>query len=621
MANNLQRRASFGLFEFDTHSGELRRDGIAVKLANQPARVLALLLTRPGEVIGRDEFRRDLWGDDTFVDFERGLNFCIAQARAALGDSSDNPRFIQTVPRRGYRFIAPVAFQGLSPAQVQAPHIRRRPAVRWIATVMAAATVLGVVWLGLDRPGSSAPAVETVTRVAVLPFLNLTGDPGLDYVADGLTDEVITQLGALSRTRLAVVARTSVMRYRSNAAPLPEIASALDVQHVIEGSVRREGDALRVSSRVVAVQSQTANASSDDLFDSPAAPGDVRHTPVAIRMARHIAMALLPEAGLDADAPPAETVDAGAWHLFLESSASLHRGTPEEILRAVAQLEAAVERDPNFAAAWARLAEARHLLVMMGAIAPGDAYPPAQLAAERALAASPDLATAHLARGLVELWFHWRPAEAARAFERALTLNPSLAAAHHDHAWALVALGRTDDAIRHIERARALDPLSTRANNDVGWLRLFVRQPADAARACEHTLAIDAGSLEAQACLERAYAQQRQFDAALAAARATRRRADTAAASATGHDALLDLWRRRLQQLERAAEARWVNPYTLAVHYALVDDRPRALAALEQAYRARVGMLVFLARDPAMDALRGDPRFEALVAKVNATSS
>jgi tetratricopeptide (TPR) repeat protein len=287
----------------------------------------------------------------------------------------------------------------------------------------------------------------------------------------------------------------------------------------------------------------------------------------------------------------------------------------------LAQFETAVERDPTFAAAWARIAETHHVLAMMGITPPKDAYPAAQAAATRALGAAPDLATAHLAQGLVHLWFDGRPADAAAAFERAIGLNPSLAAAHHDYAWALVALGRTNEAIDQIQQSRDLDPISTRANNDVGWLHLFVRQPENAARACEHTLAIDPRSLEAQACLERAYAQQQQFDAALHAARATLSGREDTPPIGQGADGLREIWQWRLRQLERAAETRWINPYTLAVHYALVGDSERAIAALERAYDARVGMLTFLARDPAMDSLRGLPRFDALLTRISRTSS
>jgi Tfp pilus assembly protein PilF len=327
---------------------------------------------------------------------------------------------------------------------------------------------------------------------------------------------------------------------------------------------------------------------------------------------------LLPTAG-DRAEPPA-TANAGAWDAYMQASASIHRGTPDDIRRAVQQLENAVQHDASFGAAWARLAEAHHMLVMMGVVAPRDAYPAARTAARRALTTAPNLPAAHLASGLIHLWYDWNPDAAAAAFQRALASNPSLAAAHHDYAWALVALGRPADAIQHMTRARDLDPISTRANNDVGWLHLFVRQPEQAARACQHTLAIDHHSLEAQACLERSYAQRQLFEAALQAARATLPVTEDVPPGAPGAAGLREIWTLRLRQLERAAETRWINPYTIAVHHALTGAPDRALAALEDAYRQRVGMLVFLARDPAMDSLRGNPHFDALVRRISATA-
>jgi TolB-like protein/DNA-binding winged helix-turn-helix (wHTH) protein/tetratricopeptide (TPR) repeat protein len=639
VANNLRQRVCFGVFDFSVESGELRRDGTPVKLAPQPTRVLALLLSRPGEVVGRDEFRRELWGDDTFVDFERGLNFCITQVRSALGDASENPRFVQTVPKRGYRFIAPVSrpvpeigdrpsFGGLSPTLPSPPPSPattrgRRPSRRrtwWTAAAVVALAIVGWwVWGGRPAPGPArAQASAVPARVAVLPFANMTGDAGADYVADGLTDEVITQLGTLTRDRVAVIARTSVMTYRDSRKSVAEIGRELDVQYVVEGSIRRNGSALRVNGSLVAVSDQSAVARWEETFDSSAATPQQHETHASIRIARRAALELLPS--LDAPVGRAATADAALWNDFLAASALLNRGTPEEVQRAIQQLDGIVQREGRFAAAWAKLAEARHLLVMMGAMPPADAYPAAQRAAQHAVQADANLPSAHLAQGLVELWYNWRPGAAAAAFERALALNPSHAAAHHDYAWALLALGRTDAAIRHITRARDLDPLSTRANNDIGWLYLHARRPEDAVRACQHTLAIDARALEAQACLERAYTQQQLFDAALQAARATLRPSDDIASSTSGAEALREIWTGRLRQLERASASRWVSPYILAVHYALTHDTARALDALDQAYASRVGMMAFVAHDPAMDSLRSHPRFIALLQKINGTS-
>jgi tetratricopeptide (TPR) repeat protein len=258
--------------------------------------------------------------------------------------------------------------------------------------------------------------------------------------------------------------------------------------------------------------------------------------------------------------------------------------------------------------------------VIMGAAKPRDAYVAARGEAARAVAADATLADAHLAQGLVALWFDWNPAAAAASFERALRLNGSLAAAHHDYAWALVALGRHEDAIAAITRARDLDPLSVRASNDIGWLYLHLRRPEDATRACEHTLALDPNALEAQACLERAYTQRALWDAAFNAARTmvpAEATAAIAASAPTRELAMRALWKWRLDRLEQAAGTRWVNPHTLAVHYVLVGDHARAIEALERARDERASMLAFAARDPALDPLRGDPRFVSWLASLS----
>jgi TolB-like protein/DNA-binding winged helix-turn-helix (wHTH) protein/tetratricopeptide (TPR) repeat protein len=624
------------LFEFDARTGELRRDGHVVKLPPQPARVLALLLSRPGDVILREELRAHLWGRDTFVDFERGLNFCILQVRGALGDSSENPRFVQTVPRQGYRFIAPVAVHSeLRPPAHPPPSADHRPfgslSRRGALIGLAAlAVVMLIAWTVGRRGAEVAPVTETMRamdrpaariRVAVLPFVNLTGDAATDYLADGLTDEVISQLGQLGPDRLAVIARTSAMSYRNTSKSVADIGRELNATFVVESSIRREGNALRIASSLVPTGDQSPTAVWTETFGSQAGAPDSQ-VGAAIRVARLIALELLD--GNPTAEPPRATANVAAWDALMRGHALMNRGTPDDVRRAIIAFESAVRDDSALAAAWARIAEAQHLLVMMGAVAPMQAYPAAQEAAARALAADAALPDAHVAQGLVDLWYLRQPARAAASFERALALNASHAAALHDYAWTLVALGRDAEAVSRITAARDLDPLSARANNDIGWLYLQLRQPADAMRACQHTLAIHEDSLEAQACLERAYVQRGMYDAALRSAHATMPGdAPPAAASSSATEAeaaLRGLWRRRLERLERAAATRWVSPYTLATSLAMLGETDRALGQLEAAVDERVGMLAFLSRDPALDPLRGDPRFQKIVTRLNETS-
>lgn len=619
-----------------------------MKLSPQPARVLSLLLARPGEVVLRDELRSHLWGDDTFVDFERGLNFCVLQVRGALGDSSDNPRFVQTVPRKGYRFIAPVMPVGspvmpvgppasaaaiepdlsiataTSPAPAQAA---TRPRARALVFAGAAALVVvlaGLAWLAdalrLSAPQTArAGSATNRVRVAVLPVVNLTGNADADYLADGLTDELIAELGQLSPDRLAVIARTSAMSYRLTPKSVAEIARELDVRFVVESSLRREGSGIRIGSSLVAVADQSPVATWSETFGDGATTGAQSQTGAAIRMARLVARSLLPDRAANESATVSGSV--AAWNRVLEGRALMNGGSAADVRRALTAFEAATAEDPSMAAAWAKQAEARHVLVMMGAAAPSEMYPAARDAATRALSVNASMADTHLAQGIVQLWFDWRPADAAHSFERALAINASNAAAHHDYAWSLAALGRSDEAIAHITAARDLDPLSVRANNDIGWLYLFLRRPADAARACQHTVAIQPEALEAQACLERAYAQRGLFDAALEAARAGLPPAATNLPSTAGlsaEQALKTIWRWRLSRLEEAARSRWISPYTLAVQHLLLDDRARAIDELRQAVEQRMGMMAFIELDPAVDPVRADPAFRPVLTAVAA---
>jgi DNA-binding winged helix-turn-helix (wHTH) protein/TolB-like protein/Flp pilus assembly protein TadD len=626
----MMRRCRFGVFEFDLDSGELRRDGEVVKLAPQPTRVLTLLLEQPGELVLRDSLKAHVWDDETFVDFERGLNFCILQVRGALGDTSDNPRFVQTIPRRGYRFIAPVKLTGAttqSSEQSTESHIAQRSheaaeAVRRVAPrwVLVAGAVIGVaVVAGFVLLGRSAHVPTTVTpgmRVVVLPFLNLTGDRSLEYLGDGLTDEVIGQLGLLSGQEIVVIARTSAMSYRHSPKNISQIGAELNVSYIVESSVRRQGDSLRIASNLIRVADQSRTASWIETFGPGLAPDDLRQTRAAARLARLIAIELR-GGTVDANVT-ASTADTMAWNSFLKAKVLKNSGATRDIREALVHFEAAVKRDPGFAAAWAGVAETRHLLVMMGGLAPDDAYAAAGIAAKRAVSGDPNLSDAYVAQGLVQLWHQWRPAEAARSFERALSLNPSHAAAHHDYAWSLLALGREHDAIRHITIARDLDPVSTRANADVGWLHLQLREPIEAARAGERTLAIDASSLEAQGCLERAHVQRGSVDMALEAAKATLPQSSgfIPVKGENAQEGLRAIWRWRLQHLDQAAQTRWISPYTVAGLRASLGDTDKAIEDLEAAYDDRVGMMVFLRRDPVMDPVRHHPRVQALISRV-----
>jgi TolB-like protein/DNA-binding winged helix-turn-helix (wHTH) protein/Tfp pilus assembly protein PilF len=601
-----------------------------VKLQPQPFKVLALLVDRAGDLVQRDELKRALWGNETYVDFERGLNFCILQVRTALGDSPDNPKFIQTVPRRGYRFVAPVErvhtpadpdregdAHGSSGADTNSPSIPR-----WRLFAVAAAAIVGLVagatfvaQRAKPQPGAGR------TMLAVLPFEDLTGDTPPAYFADGLTEEVITQLGRVSPRRLGVIARTSAMSYRGSTKSVAQIGRELGVSHVLEGSVRREGDHLRVSAQLVTVPDQAQVWS--ETYDRTVHGALNLQSELAARVTRALAVELLP-------APWAApgwtaTTNADARDAYLRGKYFANRGLSGDIATALHHFERAAELDPKFAQAFAAQADAYHVMAISGQMLSTEAYGRAAVAAREAVRLDPNSPDGHAALGLVQLWADWQPLAAAQSFERALALNPSDATAHHDYAWALVALQRFDEAVTHITRARELDPISGRASNDAGWLYLQIRQPSEAVRACRQTLTIDPDSLEAQQCLERAYLQRGEYGEALAAARTALERGrgpvpTVFEQNGPPQERLQSLWRWRLDRLQEAASRRYVNPYTMAMHQIMLGDREQALQSLEQAYATHVSTMVLLPTDPIFDALRADARFQRLVGQIRGSN-
>lgn len=637
----------FGPFELDARAGELRRDGVVVRLQPQPFTVLALLVERPGELVTREELKEALWGKETYVDFERGLNFCINQVRAALGDSAESPQFVQTLPRRGYRFISsvqsgfrtssestPNAFPnafGVGSESVQSEGTGRlkepgRTAPTWqlliagvafLATLVAAASFIAR-RATIPESATAAPAMQR-TMVAVLPLDDLTGDPPPSWFADGLTDELITQLGRVSPQRLGVIARTSAMTYRGSSKNIAEIGRELGVSHVLEGSLRRQGNQLRITVQLVTVADQSPLWS--QTYDRTVHGALTIQSEVAAQVTRALALELLP-------APWTTPTWTGtrnpeARDAYLRGKYFWYRGTTADLNAALEQFATARRIDPRFAAAHAAEADTFHRMAMFGLMPPIDAYAKATASAREALRFDPNLADAQAAMGIVELWANWNPAAAAVSFERAIALNPSDAAAHHDFAWALVALQRFDEAALHITRARDLDPLSPRANNDIGWLYLQTRQPSEALRACRQTLGLDPESVEAQQCLERAHLQRGEFTEAVAAARevVARGRGPVPALftdPGSPVDRLNAVWRWRLNRLLELSRERPVSLYTIAMHHAVLGENEEALSRLEQARDARVGTMVLVPTDPVFDALHGNPRFTRLVADIRA---
>jgi TolB-like protein/DNA-binding winged helix-turn-helix (wHTH) protein len=605
-------RLRFGPFELDPSAGELRRAGTRVRLQPQPFRVLACLARQPGRVVDRETLRREIWGDDTHVDFDRGLNFAVLRIRAALGDDAETPRYVQTLPKRGYRFIAPIEVE----ARAETARPARRSRRAWPATAGIAAALLAG-W-AVVAPGRGAPTGERAL-LAVIPFENLEGAAA--ELSDGLTEELITRLGRIGPDQLGVIGRRSVWRYRAPHS-IEEVRRSLGVDYVVEGSVRRQGDRARVAVRLLAAR-DGAQLWSESIDGDPGDPLGMQHE-VASRIARALARRLLPDPAL----PDPPAIRAGAARDAYHTALTLLRdGGATSLRRAAGFLERAVEIEPAAAEAWAALADARHRL-RMARVTPGLETARAALdAAERALALDPELPEAHHALALVRLWHDWNPEAAGAALRQALRRTPSSARAHHDDAWHWLAQGRPEAAVGAIRRAQRYDPISPQANCDVGWVLLRARRHGEAIAACRRALDIQPGYPQAESCLATAALRLGRIESALPRLLQSLRDAGVEPGfvadleAISPERALAGIRERRLRSLRESAAEQQALPdhYHIAVELAGLGRPAEALDSLERGYAARLPAMVVADADPELDSLRADPRFAELLRRIAAT--
>lgn len=554
----------FANFELDVNNNELRKGGILIKLAPQPMALLTLLAENAGELVSREEIQREVWGDQTFVDSDRNLNVCMAQVRSALGDDADSARFIRTVPKRGYLFLPPVERISLRPNEPKGKFsAERKPRPYWIAIALILCVLATAAFVALSRPRTVAPVR---TMLAVLPFDSASpGDP----LIDGLTEELISHLGSVQTERLGVIARSSVMRYKSSHAAPKEVARDLNVQYVVEGTIRRDQGRVRVTARLINAADQAVDWTESYEDD------DASLFRIEQESAAHITAAVLTRLF------PRGVLRAGSFHVTDRTAYEAYRTGRTlqfsgDAARSLDFFEQAVQHDPRYADAYAALADACVSMARAGG-PPEKLFPRAAAAAEKALELNSSSPEAHNALANVRFWFDWNWADAERHFRVALGINPSFADAHHDYAWFLVAMGRTEEGLTSLRRAIELDPFSVRVNMDAGWLLLQAHHFEDAIKQAKRALELSPGLPEAQACINRA----QSF-----------------------------LGRRAPGPVGGA------DPYSLALHYALSGDKVRAVRELDHAYESHSVMMPLVKVDPAFTGLRGEPAFEALVAKV-----
>jgi TolB-like protein/DNA-binding winged helix-turn-helix (wHTH) protein/Flp pilus assembly protein TadD len=623
-----RQHALFGSFEVDFASRELRSHGRRIRLQEQPFQILAILLDQPGELVTREELQRRLWPSDTFVDFDHSINTAIKKLREALEDDALEPRFIETLPRRGYRFIASVEEEPASDAgsvpstegqlavSPEDPQTRSRR--RWYVLLPGAAVVVGALLLGLNVGGirgrlwpPQTPAQGTaipIQSLAVLPFENLSGDPSKDYFADGFTDELITDLAEQARIR--VVSRSSVMRYKGSRKPLPEIARELNVDAIVEGSVS-------LSEQQVRITAQLIQALGDRHLWAHSYERDRKNLfSIQSEVARTIASLIRTKAdGMDsADvraASPHQRFTAATYEISLECRKLRMTGTDEGTSHAIQCYQHLLTLDPGSAATYAELA------FCYLALEPSKAGAPAM----KAVDLDPSLAEAHLALADFKLHYERDLTGAEREFHQALALNPSYAKAHVDRATALIASGQTADAIAEARTARDLDPFSDNIAAFSGRAFFMAGQYDKAIEEEKAALNLDPHRDRAHYWMGYSYEQKGMYTDAIAEYEKVLPNDDHSIfLLALGRSFALAGDSRKAAEVRRKIEhfsgKGFVWPYDAALFYAASGDNDRAFEWLQRDQKERDGWLLFLKVDPRLSALRSDPRFRDLLRRV-----
>ena len=613
----------FGVFEADLRTGELRKSGRKIAIQEQPFKTLVALLERAGEMVTREELRAKVWPADTFVDFDTGLNKAIRKIREALGDSADSPRFIETLPRRGYRFVAPVEVVGtvsasppspMAPAEQNVPRPQRRFVLWTAAPVVLAAGLAVLAWWAWS---GSHPAIRSI---AVLPLENLSGDPNQQYFADGMTDELITLLAQIHSLR--VISRTSVMRFQGVRRPLPEIARELNVDAIIEGSVLQSGGSVRVTAQLLdARQDRHIWAASYErqLTDVVGLQGQV-----AQAIAEQVKASLTPQEHTSlARQPP---VNPDAFQAFLRGRFFWNKRRRDAVEKAIGYFQQAIQLQPDYARAWAGLAGCYMSLGGdMGVVAPGDAAPKARAAVTKALEIDSDVADGHLTLANIKLLYDWDWAGAEREYRRALDLSPNDSPAHRNYSHYLLLMRRFDESLAETRRAIELDPLDLLANAHLIWFYLGTRQPDKALAQSRRVLDLEPGFMGIYGFVGGALEEQGKWPEAIAAFEKAKDDQDPGyllgiahALAVSGHKKEAET---ALAKVHELARTQYISPVGLADAYAGLGERDTALAWLEQAYRQHAPALTSLEINPQLDALRSDPRFQDLLRRLAFPSS
>ncbi len=577
----------FDRYEVDLAAGQLHKRGVRISLREKSFLVLASLLEHPGQVVTREELRRRLWPEDVFVDFDSNLNTAIARLREALGDSADHPRFIETLPRHGYRFIANV----------------------------------------FEAPRAPEPGAAPRVRVVVLPFVNLSGDPAQEYFSDAMTDEIITELAGLAPEQLAVIARTTAMHYKGSHKDVARIGRELGVDYVVEGSVRRADNRVGINAQLIRAKDQThvwaqrCDAELSDIFKMQGCVAQAIAAQVGIT--RFAAQVPVGDAA-SGRATRKPTEDLVAYNEYIQGRYHLAKLTPEAFAKARQHFEEAIARDPNFALAYDSLAEIYWWFGYFGFMRPLDAFSAGVLYAVRALEIDNTLAETHalLAQYHKQLDYNWP--EVHREMARALALNPNSPLVRVRYAFnALMPHGRLEEAVAELEFALEFDPLSTYFRTALAITLLLWRRYDRAIDEARRLLELDPSAYWGYLVIGSCYREQRMFDDAIAA--------DRRAVELSGDSAAMLGWlglslglggkkveaRGLLKRLHGMATQAYMPPTSFAwIHFGL-GEIDSAFEWLDRAIDGRDQFMMPIKSYAFFDPIRSDPRFLTLLRKMN----
>jgi TolB-like protein/DNA-binding winged helix-turn-helix (wHTH) protein/Tfp pilus assembly protein PilF len=625
----------FSEYTIDLRTGELRRNGDPLKLQPQPAKVLSILVSRAGEIVTRQELAEQVWGSETYVDFEHGLNYAVRHIRSVLEDDPENPHFLETIPKRGYRFIGTIQNLAVT-EQVQPPVVPAEktppsePAggkLRYaVAGALVLAAIIGLAWYVRSSRVRRA-AAEQVRSLAVLPLRNLSGDPNQEYFTDGITDELITDLAKADGLR--VISHTSVEQYKGTKLPLPEIARELGgVDAIVEGTVMRSGDRVRITAQLI--DSRSDQHLWADSYDRTLSDVLRTESEVSQSIAQTIQLKLSPEVRthLEAAAP----VSPEAHDAYLKGRFFWNQRSEPDLKKALDSFQQAIAKDPNYAPAYAGLADTYFYLgYYWGRMPPTDAMPLARAAAQKAIDIDPDSAEGHTSLGTVELTYDWNFPAAEQEFQRAIALNPNNEWSHHIYSALLIATGRPEQSIAEARKAVEVDPVSSSARNFLGLMLADAGRVDEAIQEDLKTLEIhpiQANLVGTHGRLQDSYRSKGMYEEAFEEHIKTLEAAGVDAKEVDRHRRVYAEkgWRGLDEDFLKQLLADWqkdhwhFTTFEIAGMYARLGDKDQAFTWLNKSVELRSTILWALDAEPAFASLRSDPRFAEIKRKMGASN-